>query len=488
MKIFVVSLFFTFFLSVAQVLPRAELKVHIDLSEFTPEPEKFYRSHAQFGDLNNDGIYGDFIRYQNGRFAQAFAFDGSEKVSLLWSYESPANVSIPPDRYFYKYLIWDVDADGRTDVVAPFVTQEGMELRVLDGETGEVKHSLLTDIPHPSTDDTSEEWRIKITVANTRGLESPQDIVMLTEGDSDGDIYVYDAQLKLLWDTTSDNDTKGKIYAHFPWNYDITGDGKDELVGNVVMGSEGQPLWQATPEAWYEDDDYYNHLDHAFIADFLPESEGLEILVSHEYLHAKMFDSKGNVLWSMADENVASKDEAYKDAKISSLGRFGENGEWRIIVEDPPLITEDDETSKKLMLNMNGETVLTVQSYRDGYPFDWDGDRTRDELFSPRRGTLAAPFFGETIRLESLYEENALTPYAEDMRLYAIPLDIVSDYREDVVMIDEDELMIFGATGEAPFDYPSPWTVPAYRLLVANQMNDNHPERAVFDWSLLAND
>jgi len=475
--------------STEQALPEAQLLHHIDLSEHAPA-EDFFRTSAQFGDLNNDGVHRDFIRYANSKRMQAFAYGGEDSMELLWEHTGPEGLPDPPERYHYKYTVWDVDGDGRTEVVGPFATDAGMiELRILDGESGEVKRSVETTMPNPESDDDVDEWRVKVTVANFRGLETPQDIVMLTENDSDGDIFVYDDQLNLLWDTTGDNEEKEKIYAHYPWTGDLDGDSRDELVGTRVFDDDGTKLWRITPPEWGAEDVYYDHVGRAFIGDLDPNRAGLELLVSFEYLHARLYDAEGNVMWSHRDEDVANENDDAKDAKINSVGHYTDRWEGvTLVVEDPLIKDEDDEENdRRAIFNVSGERVMEIPAVRDGYPFDWDGDRSLDEQFSPRRAQVYAPVQGGELRLESDYEDHALTPYAEDedMRIYAHALDITGDYREEVVILDEDEMMVFGAQGEAPADHPSPWEDPQYRLMIANMMNDNHPERMYFDWRAL---
>jgi hypothetical protein len=121
----------------------------------------------------------------------------------------------------------------------------------------------------------------------------------------------------------------------------------------------------------------------------------------------------------------------------------------------------------------------------DGYAMDWDGDHSRDELFATRDGQVIVPFSDQSFKLADNYATDAQTPMTEGMRLYAHALDIAGDFREEIVVLDEDELLIYGAEGVAAADAPSPWDDPAYRLAVANTQNDNHPERRWIDWRLI---
>jgi hypothetical protein len=451
-------------------LPAPQLLQRIDLAAFA-EPNTFFRTNAQFGDLNNDGVYGDFIRYVNSRVMQAFAWNG-ENVALLWEYESPVSQPDAPEKYHYKYTIWDIDADGASEIIGPFASAEGfIELRILDGATGTVERSFLTKIQNPKSDDDVSETRIDAVVANVRGLEQPQDIILNSEYDSYGEMWVFDHELNLLWDTTADR--KQRIYTHFPHTADIDGDGKDELVGARVFDDGGAELWQSTPDSWRTKDHYFDHTDRVFVGDLDPARDGMEVLVSYEGTRAKLFDSAGEMLWEQRGGN--------KDAKLTAVGEFNPDLDGvEMLYWDP---SNNENTH---ILNSAGAEVFVMPGQiEDGYAMDWDGDRSRDELFAARDGQVIIPFSELSFKLADNYATDAQTPMAEGMRLYAHALDITGDSREEIVVLDEDELLIYGAEGAAA-DAPSPWDDPAYRLAVANTQNDNHPERRWLDWRVIS--
>ncbi|NJO81584.1 MAG: hypothetical protein HC828_01665 [Blastochloris sp.] len=454
----------------ATTLPVPQLLQRIDLSSFAA-PGAYFRASAQFGDLNNDGVSKDFIRYVNGRRMQAFTTTGAS-AQLLWEYEAPVVVPDPPDRYFYKYLVWDIDADGQTEVVGSFPGSSGfIELRVLDGATGIVERSLTTTIPNPVSSDRVREWRIKVTAANMRGLAQPQDIVVLTENNSNGEIYVYDDQLNLLWDTSGDG--VRRIYAHYPWVADLDGDGKDELVGTWIFDDDGTRLARLTPPAWEGQDFFYDHIDRAMIGDLDPNRPGIEIALSHEFLNAALLNAAGAPYWSLPTTE--------SDAKITAVGEFNNASSGvEIIYEDPARPAGRD------TLDINGNDILRhddtpTYQVRDGFHIDWDGDRSVDELFVPRNGAVFAPFNLQGSG-EDYYKANQVTPTLSGMRIYAYALDFRGDYREEIVVIDDDELLVYGAGGKGPLKQMSPWANPAYSLAIANQMSDNHPERPWFNF------
>ena len=440
--------------------------MHIDLSRFA-NANDFKQPNNQWGDLNNDGSYTDFIRYSNSKRMQAFVYSGGTSVTLLWDYAAPVQLPDPPTDYQYKYVIWDIDNDGQTEVIGPFASSSGyIELRILNGLTGAVERSITTTMPNPTSSDNILEWRIYVTVANFRGLSSPSDIVLLNEYDSYGDIWVYDDNLNLLWDTTNDNATKKRIYAHFPYTADIDNDGKDELIGTWVFDDNGTKLWRVTPPEWETYDYFYDHLDRAFVGEIDPNRPGKEILVSHEFYRAKLYNTSGNLYW----QSIGGS-----DSKIIAIGELSS-----AYAGTDLCIWDNDYHGKTHLFDINGNDVKTVSRVLDGYQMDYDGDRSKDEIFSPNdQGMIYDPFSNSRIFVNTLLQWN--TP-SISAKIYANSLDVLGDYREEIVAMDEDEMIILGCPGTAPGNYPSPWVDNEYRLMIANKHDDIHPEKMFFNW------
>ncbi len=457
--------------ALSENLPAPELKLRVDLSSFAPEGAYFRGSSAHFGDLDNDGNPRDFIRHVNSNRMQAFRFTG-EGVELLWEYESGLDLPLPSERYFYKYVIWDLDGDGRSEVAGAFATAAGtMEMRVLDGATGEVRYTAPLTIANPDDDHRNRALRMKTIVADLQGDGMPSELILIDERNSDGDVYAFDAKLTPLWSTT--DDASGRIHAHYPWTYDIDGDGADEVIGKFVLDSDGTPGARLTPAEWAQSDDYFDHLDRAIVADFLPEREGLELAISYENLHARLLDAA-------TFETIWESPGVHKDAKILAVGEFFPDSPGLEIVVEWALT---DDEKENVVFSAAGEELLRGENtLSSGYAIDWDGDRAIDEAFETKYGNLVHIATNTPMEIRELYKRDAATEHADDMRLYMHAVDLLGDYREEVVALDEDEMLVYGATGPAPFDLPSPWEDPAYRLAVANQMSDNHSERPFFDW------
>jgi hypothetical protein len=459
----------------------ARLITRLDFSSFG-DPALFNRSQFQFGDLDNDGKHRDFIRYTNSNIMQAFAWGGAGQPKLLWEFKNPLKLPAPPDRYHYKNVVWDVDKDGKSEVIGAFAAADGnIEVRILEGNTGKIKHTSKTAIKNPTRDDPVLETRIKFAVANLRGGSSASEILMLTEFDSQGDVWAFDSSLKLLWDTTDDNARRTRIYGHFPWTGDVNNDGKEEVIGTFVRdGATGKPLWRTTPGFWAPADLFFDHLDRAFVGDLDPTRPGVEVISSHEFNEASLFNAQGRAYWN--------QDGLENDSKLNAVGEFNPaSAGVEILTLDPR-----DETVSQVYSAKGsklGTLKLAYVSF-DGYNIDWDGDRSTDEAFQAGEGVLMQPSTGRGLVLRELYTKDAKTAIKEAFpagRIWGQALDITLDAREEAIVWDSDEMLIYGATGAATRAYGSLWNQPEYRLAVANTSNDNHPERRYLDFKKLTN-
>jgi hypothetical protein len=455
----------------ARLLQRVDLSAHARAGSFE-------RSSLQFGDLDGDGRHSDFVRSQNGTRLQAFAWDGKGEPKLLWSWESPvaAALPLPPDRYFYKTIIHDLDGDGRAEIVAAVAHEGGkLELRVLDGISGAVKARHLTTDGHPTTPDPVRETRVRLSVADLSGKGRPTEILYQTERDSHGDIFAFDASLKPLWDTTGDNDVRQRIHGHYLWHADLDGDGKEEIITGTTFGPDGKARFRLTPGFWAQADLFYDHLDRVIVGDLDPARPGLEIIMSYEFNQARLTDAKGREIWS--------KPLLRGDAKLAAAGEF------RPDLPGQEILAFDPNAKNRLtMFSIDGQeigTIATPDGRFDGYVIDFDGDVTRDEVFQSQGAAVLSPATGRSVVLAQNYLKDARTATLPANRVFGLAVDLTGDRREEIVLWDDDELLVYGAEGPAAAG-DGWWSKPAYRIAMANAMNDNHPERPHLDFRALA--
>lgn len=262
--------------------------------------------------------------------------------NVLWQLGEPSDKTeelgkVSADMAFQVY---DIDGDGSDEVIVGW----DFEIRILDGRTGTIKKSAKT----PFSDDDDADLigvpyqtyafeRINpdgIRICNFRGKERPADILIK---DRYCRIYALDEDLNVMWKFKSPTNT-----GHCPLPIDIDGDGKDELlVGYKLLDSDGQMLWSypisedhtdeivagkwmpgedeghfacvSGTEGFFIGDFYGNivardmvgHAQRVSIANYCPEREGREIVVTNFWGHQGvifLYDCYGNQIWEMENE------------------------------------------------------------------------------------------------------------------------------------------------------------------------------------------
>ena len=326
--------------------------------------------------------------------------------NVLWQLGEPSDKTeelgkVSADMAFQVY---DIDGDGRDEVIVGW----DFEIRILDGRTGTIKKSAKT----PFSDDDDADLigvpyqiyafeRINpdgIRICNFRGKERPADILIK---DRYCRIYALDEDLNVMWKYKSPTNT-----GHCPLPIDIDGDGKDELlVGYKLLDSDGQMLWSypisedhtdeivagkwmpgedeghfacvSGTEGFFIGDFYGNivardmigHAQRVSIANYCPEREGREIVVTNFWGHQGvifLYDCYGNQIWEMENEMNGNI--------LAPVNWDGDGTE---------LILTNADAKKGGLLN--GRGVRAVEFPDDGHPvlccesLDLTGDE-RDEL------------------------------------------------------------------------------------------------------------
>ncbi len=231
-------------------------------------------SRMWLGDLTGDGRYEFVMAQPDGGFNDAYfphsvqaltAFDLEGNV--LWQVGEPTETArsgsdIPCQLY-------DLDNDGQLEVLAAM----NDEVRVYNGSNGE----LEATVPLPA-----EHAHDCILIANLDGDDHPDQLVVK-------DRY------RKVWALDTDGTVRftfeGNV-GHFGWNYDLDGDGKDELIfGYHVLNPDGTQKWSM---------DLEGHADAIWVADVDGDpSNGVEILVGGDGSY--LYNADGDQLWAYED-------------------------------------------------------------------------------------------------------------------------------------------------------------------------------------------
>ena len=208
-----------------------------------------------------------------GHYVQCLAAFDIATGAMLWRIGTPTTqfgsqgTDIPAQ-------IYDIDGDGYNEVLA--VMNNPSQLRIFDGRTGQLK--ATRPLPNANARDA-------IMIANLRGLDFPQDIVLKDRYNQQW-AYAYDTW-ELLWYKSS-----GYGLGHYPWPYDWDGDGRDEIMaGFRLLAHDGTELWRTQGQA--------DHVDSMWIGDMNEDGE-VEIVIGGGTNAVVLYSKEGYEIWRTA--------------------------------------------------------------------------------------------------------------------------------------------------------------------------------------------
>ena len=241
------------------------------------------------GELCNDGRIGYVLRVVRGKtiWMLAYRHDGKN----LWEIDT----KLPPaggwdgSTLHVPFLCWDVNADGRTEVV---FRRDKTARRILehektgpdetmvavDGETGQV----VWERPWPGL-----KPREMMTVGHLRGMDEPASVVLLDE--TYGDVVltaVAGESGEISWQVK-----QVRPAGHNLDIGDIDGDGVQEVIcGGVCYNGDGTIRWEAEP---------FGHTDISKLAKIDPSRDGLQIWYAVESDNPGVYfvDNKGETIF-----------------------------------------------------------------------------------------------------------------------------------------------------------------------------------------------
>jgi outer membrane protein assembly factor BamB len=296
------------------------------------------------GDLDNDGRV-DFLLFKNGSSytvpGRLIAIDHDGRK--MWEFGNPSLAthvkagkaavgeqgSTPALRGIAT--VYDIDQDGRSEVISEMWEKDKPMLYILDGATGKVKQRINSpldiSIRQPSSKGNRQPSRSHpvIRIARLHGRGKPPSIILKYGASNDINCHAFalDGELNILWHIAGNKHSMG----HIPTVADVDSDGCDEIVlGHMLADQDGKTLWDKGKEFGW-------HADTTAVAELIP-NEGKQILISvcgTGPLYC--LTPKGNVLWQKTREQVEHgqavwtgnfiEDEQGKEVIVLASGHVG---------------------------------------------------------------------------------------------------------------------------------------------------------------------
>jgi len=239
----------------------------------------------RFGDLNNDGqidvLVGQVLHHgpkdRNSEVGAltAMTFDGE----ILWQLGEPDQWKdhLTND---VGFQIHDLDGDGRTEVIYA----KNFEIVVADGASGKTKYKAPTPINKFKRPPYNKFRRILgdcLFFCDLRGTGHDRDIIIK---DRYQNFWALNDRLEIMWEGSC-------VTGHYPYAYDVDGDGKDEIaIGYSLFDDNGKMLWSL-------DDTLEDHADGVAVVNFSADEDAEPILLNAASDEGMIFiDLKGNIL------------------------------------------------------------------------------------------------------------------------------------------------------------------------------------------------
>jgi rhamnogalacturonan endolyase len=445
--------------AVAPAAPRSGLVLRVE------SDVKQGRFVPVFGDLDGDGIPDVVLRYDNGN--QEMSRDPGQPVEVeaftsfgrsLWRRSLVRHDHCFGNANNVPVVVYDMDGDGKSEVLCRL--QEGDEtyLAILDGMTGRVRRktpwtAMVSDMSKSST-------RVHLSVAY---LDGKLPALITQTGLYENEIFdAFDRNLRKLWSYRSLEETNGSGSHHIDVA-DVDGDGRDEVFnGTMLLNPDGRMRWAL----------YRQHPDIVAVKHILPGAKNLQVFYAVEttmHAGAYLVDAKsGKVIWKVNRED----DPRWSHAHMGWAADIWEGSPGM------EMLTNRDGHPQKDQVLFSAEGKILLNPFPGGwYPVNWTGGKVRDLMTS--NGRQLGKFDGKEVRTLDVRAPN------EGDGGCNMVADLAGDYRDEVVCIGKSKegglvLSVYSNIDPAPRREITRTASRAYRQWVARNMGGGYP--SYFEW------
>jgi hypothetical protein len=342
--------------------------------------------------------------------------------------------------------VGDVDGDGRAEVV--YLTPDGV-LHAVEGAEGVEEAAARPPVPEGA-----RRWELAM-IADFRGEGGDRDVLLQATNASGYRTGRYLAayrfddlrqNAKPLW-TTDQFVSCAHNGARLA---DLDGDGRDEVLGAVILSPEGQTLAKAAP--------FRGHIDSLFVADVRPDLPGLEVILLEEGSNHVQLVGREGPIWRSHFRG--------QEPQNAAVGRFKPGSDEVFIW----CRSRYNEHQKPFVFDARGNQVFdyemddvapegwTASGVEVIHRIDWTG-RPVQLACAKERHTR-----GDVCVFEPLSGRFVERIDQEADRLYVA--DVLGDWREEILVLAGSELSIYQNTDPNPRPHePRLWADRNYRRL-----------------------
>lgn len=325
--------------------------------------------------------------------------------------------------------IYDYDMDGALEVICVM----NKRFTVLEGSTGRIKK----EYPLPA-----EEAHDCIIIANLTGTERPGEIILK---DRYFNMWAMDRDFNVMW-------THHGNIGHFPYAYDINGDGYDEIMaGYDCLDHNGKIMWSCH--------DLEDHADCIWVGDVNGDGRP-EIAVGGSV--TCLYSADGRELWRY-DGSVESQHIALgrfipgaPGLQIAGLDRIrrgdGYKGQW-------------DGKDGLFLIDCNGKEIIKEDRKTKGWLTiaetlsNWNGDGKDHILAYRREGGVNPGLYDRDLKMVAEF------PKGEGKGDYVLHGDLFGRGIEDVIVYGDKEAVIYSGTYTDVSETPKGNAIPQPKRL-----------------------